>query len=117
VPKFRDPPTNYGKWFNTPQGDSRSCCALTEVVTEFGVQGLELDMPIVGWGTDMMWDGYTWKLYKPNEDEDSDGNTYRVNSYRVLLTRGRDGFIAFIPPKPEMDCIEDLMKTVGVKKL
>jgi DUF2075 family protein len=117
VPEFRDPPTNYGKWFNTPQGDSRSCCALTEVVTEFGVQGLELDMPIVGWGTDMMWDGYTWKLYKPNEDEDSDGNTYRVNSYRVLLTRGRDGFIAFIPPKPEMDCIEDLMKTVGVKKL
>ncbi|WP_158499608.1 DNA/RNA helicase domain-containing protein [Methanobrevibacter olleyae] len=24
-------------------------------------------------------------------------NTYRRNTYRVLLTRGRDGFIVFIP--------------------
>ena len=117
VPQFRDPPTNYGKWFNTPQGDSRSCCALSEVVTEFGVQGLELDMPIVGWGTDMLWDGYAWKLFKPNESEDSDANTYRINSYRVLLTRGRDGFIVFIPPTETMDVIEEVLKTVGIKQL
>ncbi len=117
VPQFRDPASNYGKWFNTPQGDVRSCCALTEVVTEFGVQGLELDMPIVGWGSDMLWDGYAWKLYKPNEDENSDVNTYRVNSYRVLLTRGRDGFIVYIPPSEDMNCIEDIFQEVGIKEL
>ncbi|MBQ3276690.1 MAG: DUF2075 domain-containing protein [Oscillospiraceae bacterium] len=56
-------------------------------------------------------------VFKPNESEDSDVNTYRVNSYRVLLTRGRDGFIAFIPPTRDMDCIEEVFQTVRVKEL
>jgi Uncharacterized conserved protein (DUF2075). len=27
----------------------------------------------------------------------------RVNAYRVLLTRGRDGAVIFVPPLPELD--------------
>ena len=27
----------------------------------------------------------------------------RLNAYRVLLTRGRDGAVVFVPPGPEMD--------------
>ena len=58
VPEFRDPPTNYSKWFQHVQDDSTFPTALTEVVTEFGMyKAWKLDMPIVGWGTDMIWDG------------------------------------------------------------
>jgi hypothetical protein len=36
---------------------------------------------------------------------------YRTNSYpdRVLLTRGRDGLIAFIPPEGQLDPIPELL--------
>jgi DUF2075 family protein len=40
-----------------------------------------------------------------------------MNSYRVLLTRGRDGFIVFIPPVADMDIIEKVFKDAGVRKL
>lgn len=45
----------------------------------------------------MLWDDTGWFKFKDNEVADSDENTYRINSYRVLLTRGRYGFIAFVP--------------------
>lgn len=44
----------------------------------------------------MLWTGIGWSKYKENEDADSKANTYRINSYRVLLTRDRDGFIIFV---------------------
>ena len=109
--------TNFGKWFNAPFDDPKSCCALKQVVTEFGVQGLELDMPIIGWDNDMLWNGSEWKKFKANEDINSDANTYRRNSYRVLLTRGRDGFIIFVPPETELDSVYGLLLEVGIKEL
>ncbi|WP_406533984.1 DNA/RNA helicase domain-containing protein [Methanobrevibacter sp.] len=33
----------------------------------------------------------------------NDNNIYRINSYRVLLTRGREGFIIFVPPTAKLD--------------
>lgn len=44
-------------------------------------------------------------------------NLYRINSYRVLLTRGRDDFIIFIPPDCKgLDEVYDLfVNTVGLK--
>ena len=53
---------NFGRWYNAPRDDARSCCALTIPVTEFGCQGLELDLPIVCWGEDMRWTGTEWRL-------------------------------------------------------
>lgn len=108
---------NVAKWFNAPSNDPKSCCALTDVVTEFAIQGLELDMPIIGWESDMIWNGAEWEKFKKNEDENSDANTYRRNSYRVLLTRGRDGFIVFVPPIQRLDPIYDLLLSVGIKEL
>lgn len=107
----------YGKWFNTPKGSGGSCCDLKGVVTEFGIQGLELDMPIVCWDRDMSWNGTGWDKFKNNEDKDSDDNVYRVNSYRVLLTRGRDGFIIFIPPTSNLDKLYTMLKSLGIKEL
>lgn len=44
-----------GPWFNDAPQSHLSCCQLTTVATEFACQGLELDMPIVCWGEDMVW--------------------------------------------------------------
>ena len=107
----------YGKWFNTPKGSGASCSDLKRVVTEFGIQGLELDMPIVCWDSDMLWNGTLWERFKTNEEKDSDNNVYRLNSYRVLLTRGRDGFIIFVPPTDVLDPVYNMLRDLGIKEL
>ncbi len=86
-----------GPWYNAAPDDPRSCCALTSTVTEFGCQGLELDFPLVCWGSDMLWDSGGWRtpMSKINA---RNPRTLRLNSYRVLLTRGRDGLCIFVPP-------------------
>lgn len=106
-----------GKWFNADVTMGDSCCALEKVATEFQCQGLEIDMPIVGWDSDMMWNGVCWERYKKNEAEDSDANVYRKNSYRVLLTRGRDGFVVFVPPVKDMDGVYEVLLKAGMEKL
>ena len=65
----------------------------------------------------MIWNGNEWEKFKKNEDENSDANTYRRNSYRVLLTRGRDGFIIFVPPESKLDSVYDLLLSVGINEL
>lgn len=99
-------------WFNADPGNSRSSCALSVAISEFDCQGLEIDMPIIGWGQDLQWSSKGWK---PNADEGTDDYDYRINSYRVLLTRGRDGFIIFVPSG--LDNVADVFKKAGIKEL
>ena len=106
-----------GKWFNAEVDHPKSCCALDKTATEFHCQGLEIDMPLIGWSNDMLWDGEKWERYKKSEAYDSDVNTYRRNSYRVLLTRGRDGFVIFVPDTPEMNPVYDMLRSVGIERL
>ena len=106
-----------GKWFNAEPDHPKSCCALDTVATEFSCQGLEIDMPLIGWDNDMLWDGKKWAKFKHTESEDSDTNTYRKNSYRVLLTRGRDGFVIYVPPAAAMDGVYSVLLNAGVKTL
>ena len=106
-----------GKWFNAEPDHPKSCCALDTVATEFSCQGLEIDMPLIGWDNDMLWDGKKWAKFKHAESEDSDTNTYRKNSYRVLLTRGRDGFVIYVPPAAAMDGVYSVLLNAGVKTL
>jgi hypothetical protein len=106
------------RWYNEPFGHPQSCCALKDVVTEFGCQGLELDMPLICWSTDMMWKNSQWKIRQvkakyPLKDNDA----IRRNAYRVLLTRGRDGFIIFVPPDPALDETETCLLAAGVRPL
>ena len=41
----------------------------------------------------------------------------RVNAYRVLLTRGRDGAVIFVPPDPLFDATAAWLQEHGVKVL
>ncbi|WMJ81441.1 DUF2075 domain-containing protein [Clostridium sp. MB40-C1] len=55
--------------------------------------------------------------FKSDESVDSEANIYRINIYRVLLTRGRDGFIAFVPPTEEFQSVYDALVNAGVEVL
>ena len=104
-------------WFNRAPYEPNSCCQLKTTISEFDCQGLEVDFPIIGWGEDMVWNGSSWDLFKKDESFDSENNTYRFNSYRVLLTRGRDGFIVFIPPTSKLDLTYELFNRIGFEDL
>ena len=104
-------------WYNDPPESPKSCGSLRQVVTEFSCQGLEVDLPILCWGPDMIWNGNAWNLYRPIQSADSNDNRYRVNSYRVLLTRGRDGLLVFVPPESKLFPIYDLLRRVGLEEL
>jgi len=72
---------------------------------EFGCQGLELDLPLVSWGPDLTWSGAGWMVRTGRSRHVLDPVRLRKNTYRVLLTRGRDGVCIFVPREPtgEMD--------------
>jgi hypothetical protein len=89
-----------GPWFNADPGDPRSCCRLDTVITEFQAQGLELDLPLVCWGEDFLWRDGTWRMKSLRKRKlVSDPMRLRTNAYRVLLTRGREGIVVFVPPE------------------
>ena len=58
-------------------------------------------------GTDLMWTGDAWSSARAkNHARGShvrDPFQLRVNAYRVLLTRGRDGAVIFVMPLAELD--------------
>lgn len=106
------------KWYNSNLGEPGSCCNFEEVVTEFGCQGLELDMAIVAWGNDFLWDGSEWLMRKMRTRiPQQDPHQLRLNSYRVLLTRSREGLVIFIPPDSEFDQTEHAFLAAGARIL
>lgn len=105
-----------GPWYNEPSEHPDSCCQFLHVATEFSCQGLELDLPIVCWGDDLHWQDDRWqtsqrstRLINPHQ--------IRLNSYRVLLTRGRDGFIVYLPDDRNLDETFKLLLSAGLNKL
>lgn len=94
-------------WFLNGQEDVRSSYYLEDIATEFDVQGLEIDFSCVAWDINFYYkDGWhfqkfkgaTWQnINKPSEQH------YLLNSYRVLLTRARQGMIIFVPNPEEGD--------------
>lgn len=94
-----------GRWYNAPPGSADSCCALETVATEFSSQGLELDCAVVAWGSDLLWTGDGWSLAHSRGTREPlrDPLAVRKNVYRVLLTRGRDGTVIYLPPDARLD--------------
>ncbi len=108
----------YRDWYNNSKGEANSCANLESPMTEFGCQGLELDMAVVAWGDDFLWDGGKWAMRKMRTRfPQKDPHTLRKNSYRVLLTRSRDGLLVFIPPIEKFDFTEMVLLASGAKPL
>ena len=105
-----------GPWFHDDINSIKSCCSFNEVATEFDCQGLEIDMPIVCWGEDLIYTGSEWKKYTQDKKL-KDPHRIRINSYRVLLTRGRDGVIIYIPKDKKLDETSEFLLKAGMKKL
>jgi hypothetical protein len=106
-----------GPWYNDPPSSFNSCCALRDVATEFSCQGLELDFPIICWGNDFLWLENQWNSPKASRSKAKDPHQLRVNSYRVLMTRGRDGFIIFVPNEIAMRSTYEALKGAGVREI
>jgi hypothetical protein len=111
----------FGPWYADTEGDpsGRSCRLLQDCVTEFGAQGLELDAALVAWGADFRmvsgrWDSSSASRYKRGVAAVRDPHQLRLNSYRVLLTRGREASVIFVPPTGEMDETADYLRASGV---
>lgn len=99
-------------WFLAPSEDLRSSNMLEVVASEFKVQGLEIDWGLVCWDADLRrnvrnddWEYYTFRGTKWNKRNSEEQRRYLLNSYRVLLTRARQGMVIFVPNgvDPEID--------------
>jgi DUF2075 family protein len=118
-------------WFLNEGVDIRASHALEEAATEFEVQGLELDWAGVAWDLNLMRsaDGWLPRRFRGTSWEavnDRDKRSYIVNSYRVLLTRARQGMIIFVPrgdpddptrPPAAYDTIDAWLAACGVPAL
>lgn len=201
---------SYGKWFTSVKTDWKnydlfsSSNDFSRAANEEQCQGMELDMPVVIWGDDLIWKigaeqnfyeiesdfielhqtsfqskkvkeleqrynekflGYddiitqvkiypsknhdkylllqhsflkgSWRAINPQlpsnkkmyeiSDLNFPNRSYRINHYekisyvqniyRVLLTRGRDGIILYIPPVEELGDTYKILKALGLKVL
>ena len=124
-------------WFLEEEPDVRSSNALEDTLTEFKVQGLEIDWACVAWDADLRYNakdnkwshwqlrsGTTWQRINKSINKD-----YQINAYRVLLTRARQGMIILIPNgdhgfppddtrRPEWyDAIHNYLQEVGIPEV
>ncbi len=91
------------QWFLNDKEDIRSSYYLEDVVTEFQIQGLELDWACVAWDGDFKFNGkndWIHRRFRGKRWENinkTELKRYLKNSYRVLLTRARQGMVIFVP--------------------
>ena len=124
-------------WFLEDESDIRSSNALEDTLTEFKVQGLEIDWACIAWDADLRlnkehtaWkhcqlrSGTKWQNINKEINQQ-----YQINAYRVLLTRARQGMVIVVPNgdhgvppdetrKPEWyDGIYNYLKEIGIKEI
>jgi hypothetical protein len=111
----RDADFDECSWFLNDEDDIRSSNFLETVATEYKVQGLELDWAGICWDADLRrtksnsifetdWDyktfsGKSWSKKEKSKEE----LMFIKNTYRVLLTRSREGIVIFVPKGDEED--------------
>ena len=89
-------------WYLKPPGDIRSSHALEVPANEYTSQGLEIDFGCLCWGGDMVIQNGKWSTRRLggnswNKISNPKGALYILNSYRVLLSRAREGMIIWVP--------------------
>jgi len=82
-------------------------------MSEFKVQGLELDFVGLCWGDDLTvadtggWEMRAFRGANWQNINDSTRRGYLLNKYRVLLTRAREGLVIWVPPGDSDDRTRD----------
>lgn len=118
-------------WFLDNKDDVRSSYYLEDVVTEFQIQGLEIDWACVTWDADLRvgkngWEYYSFVGNRWNNIRKVERQKYLENAYRVLLTRARQGMVIFIPSGDPSDQtrnseyynpIYDYLKQIGFMEI
>jgi hypothetical protein len=95
-------------WFLDGKEDVRSSYYLEDVVTEFDIQGLELDWACMTWDADFRYSKSSWEHFsfvgdRWNRIKKPERQKYLKNAYRVLLTRARQGMVIVIPSGDQQD--------------
>jgi Uncharacterized conserved protein (DUF2075). len=98
------------QWYLNPPGDIRSSYALEVAANEYTCQGLELDFACICWGGDLLWTDalHTWTFSRLSGTawqrvHGLGTQRFLSNSYRVLLTRAREGLVLWIPDGDDSD--------------
>lgn len=118
-------------WFLSDREDIRSSYYMEDVVTEFDIQGLELDYTCVVWDGDFRYKTNEWGTYlfvgsKWQNIKKDERKMYLKNAYRVLLTRARQGMVIVVPQgnpedptrKPEFyDSTYRYLKSIGIEEI
>lgn len=118
-------------WFLNDEEDIRSSYFLEDIATEFDIQGLEIDWTCLAWGANFHIKDGKWKYqnFKGSKWMNINQNItkeYLKNTYRVLLTRARQGMVIFIPngseidhtrPKEFYDETWEYLKLIGIEEL
>ena len=109
-----------GPWYADSDTDSGySCRRLESCMTEFGAQGLELDATLLAWGTDLVLTNGVWSNERAKKYQRGakvrNPFQLRINAYRVLLTRGRDACVVFVPPISSMDETFNYLAAAGFR--
>jgi hypothetical protein len=113
----------FGPWYGDPEDApyGRSCRHMRTCVTEFGAQGLELDAVLLAWGTDLMLTNGRWSNARAsgyqNRRRVRNPFQLRLNAYRVLLTRGRDATVVFVPALADLDETYEYLRLSGFQEL
>jgi len=94
-------------WFLNGKDDVRSSYYLEEVATEFDIQGLEIDYTCVAWDINLYfaneWKHQNFKGSRWQKINQQSAKNYLLNSYRVLLTRARQGMVIYVPEVDDKD--------------
>lgn len=90
------------KWFLNGKDDVNSSYFMEVAASEFKIQGLEIDYAVVVWEADYRYvDGkFTYNNFTGSSWSKVNNpimQNYQKNSYRVLLTRARQGYIIYVP--------------------
>jgi len=119
-----------GEWYGEPQDSPMgiSCRHLRIPITEFEAQGLELDAVLLAWGSDFLLKPSAAHHGSPRWSIDGSkraqrpkairsASQLRQNAYRVLLTRGREAVVVFLPDERPYDLTAERLERGGFTRI
>jgi len=118
-------------WFLNEDIDIRSSNFLENIATEFDIQGLEIDYSCIAWGANFhiknnIWKHQSFRGTKWMNINQEVSKSYLKNTYRVLMTRARQGMVIFLPIGSDLDHTRpnnfydetwNYFKEIGLKEL